>query len=90
MDEVRNNEVEGRYELDAGGDVAIAAYRREGEVISFTHTEVPEALEGQGVGKRLIAGAIEDVRRRGLKMVPLCGFVRHYVENHPDTRDLLA
>ena len=31
--------------------------------VAFTHTEVPEALEGQGVGKRLIAGALADRTR---------------------------
>jgi predicted GNAT family acetyltransferase len=87
---VRNNEAESRYELDAGGAVAMAAYRMQDGAVAFTHTEVPEQLEGQGVGTRLIAGAVEDVRRRGLKMIPLCGFVRHYVETHPEVQDLLA
>jgi predicted GNAT family acetyltransferase len=90
MGDVRHNEERGWYELKVGGDTAIAAYRREGDVLRFTHTEVPEALEGQGVASRLIAGAIEDVRRSGLTMVPLCSFVRHYVDTHPETQDLLA
>lgn len=87
---VTNNEAASRYELGSGAALAIAAYRREGDVLSFTHTEVPESLEGQGIGSRLIAGALDDVRRRGLRIVPLCGFVRHYVETHPEVRDLLA
>ena len=88
--DVSNNEAESRYELASGGAVAIASYRMQDGAVAFTHTEVPVELEGQGVGTRLIAGAVEDVRRRGLKLVPLCGFVRHYVETHPDTQDLLA
>jgi predicted GNAT family acetyltransferase len=90
MTQVRHNEERGWYELEAGGATAITAYRREGDVLSFTHTEVPEAVEGQGVGSRLVAGALEDVRRRGLRINPLCSFVRHYVETHPDVQDLLA
>ena len=88
--EVTNNEDAGQYELAAGGAVAIAAYQVEGDRISFTHTEVPEEMEGQGVGSRLVAGALDDVRRRGLKAVPLCSFVRHYVDTHPEVQDLLA
>jgi uncharacterized protein len=88
--DVRNNEAESRYELDLDGHLAIAAYRMQDGAVAFTHTEVPQALQGQGVGTRLIAGALADVRRRGLRIIPLCGFVRHYVETHPEAQDLLA
>jgi hypothetical protein len=87
---VRDNGAEGRYELEVDGALAVAAYRIEDGRISFYHTEVPEALEGRGVGGALVAGALEDVRSRGLKLVPLCSFVRHYVETHPEAQDLLA
>jgi uncharacterized protein len=79
-----------QYELRVAEDVALAAYKLEGETIRFTHTEVPRELEGQGIGSRLVRGALADVRRRGLKVVPLCAFVRHYIDTHPDTQDLLA
>ena len=87
---VRNNEEGSRYELEVDGHVALAAYRLSDGRIVFTHTEVPEALEGQGVGSRLVAGALEDVRAKGLKVVPACSFVRHYIERHRDVQDLLA
>jgi predicted GNAT family acetyltransferase len=51
---------------------------------------VPEELEGQGIASRLVAGALADVRVNGWKVVPLYSFVRHYVETHPETQDLLA
>jgi len=89
QDEVTNNSAESRYELAAGGAVAIAAYRVEEDAVVFTHTEVPQALEGQGVGSRLVRGALADVRLRGLKARPLCPFVAGYIERHPETRDLL-
>ena len=56
----------------------------------FTHTEVPDALEGRGIGKRLVKAALDDARAQGLKVVPVCPFVKHYIENHPETQDLLA
>ena len=89
-DQVTNNEAASRYELDAGGATALVVYSLSGDTLTFTHTEVPEELEGQGVGSRLVGGALEDVRRRGLRIVPVCSFVRHYVETHPETEDLLA
>ena len=88
--EVRNNRDESRYELESDGALAIAAYDEEGGRVVFTHTVVPEELEGRGIGTRLVAGAMEDVRRRGLKAVALCSFVARYMERHSEVRDLLA
>ena len=88
--QVSNNEQSGRYELVVGGFTAIAAYRREADKVVFTHTVVPEELEGQGVGSALLKGALEDVRAQGLKIVPLCSFVERYVAKHPETQDLVA
>ena len=88
--QVRREPEQDRYELKIGDDVAIAAYLQQGDVVTFTHTEVPEALEGHGVASKLIAGALDDVRQRHLKIVPECRFVASYVQRHPETQDLLA
>lgn len=90
MNKVRNNEAESRYEFVTPEGTALAAYQLRGDVIAFTHTEVPEELEGQGIGGALIEGALDDVRERGLVVLPLCSFVRHYVETHAEVQDLLA
>ena len=90
MTKTRDNPDKGRFELDEGGDTAIAAYVMEGGTIVFTHTEVPAALAGRGVGTRLIEGALTIVRDRDQRIVPACSFVDHYVRTHPDTHDLLA
>ncbi|HEY0147730.1 MAG TPA: GNAT family N-acetyltransferase [Allosphingosinicella sp.] len=87
---VTNNRADSQYELIVDGHKALAAYRLDGQQIAFTHTEVPTVLEGQGIGSRLVAGALDQVREEGLKVVPLCSFVRHHIETHPDVQDLLA
>jgi predicted GNAT family acetyltransferase len=62
-----------RYELRLDGRlIGLAAYRRRNGRIAFTHTEVDEALEGRGFGSRLAAAALDDARRHGLEVVPLC------------------
>lgn len=90
MATVRDNEAAGRYELDIDGALAIAAYQRRGNVIAFTHTETPSALQGRGVASALVKGALADVRQRGLTVLPLCRFVASYIERHAEERDLIA
>lgn len=89
--QVTDNPDAGRYEARKGEQVAgFAAYRLEGATITFTHTEVDPAFEGQGVGSVLVRGALDDVRARGLGVRPLCPFVRAYIKRHREYQDLLA
>ena len=79
------NEAQSRYELRIGEQVAaFAQYRIEGDSVCFTHTEVDEAHEGQGLGSRLAAFALDDVKRRGLKALPQCRFIASYIARHED------
>jgi predicted GNAT family acetyltransferase len=80
-----------RYELRLGGRlIGLAAYRRRSGRIAFTHTEVDESCEGRGFGSRLAAAALEDARRQGLEVVPLCPFIAHYIERRPEYGELVA
>lgn len=90
--EVRHVPEDQRYEVWAAGERAgFAAYVVDGDRIVFTHTEVPDRFEGQGVGSELVRGALADVRRGGrLRVVAECPFVAGWIEHHPDHQDLLA
>ena len=90
MDTVRDNRAEAEFELTLGRHRAVAAYQMEGDTIVFTHTVVPAAVEGRGVGSKLIRFALDSARDRGLKVVAQCSFVRAYIDKHPEYRDLLA
>jgi predicted GNAT family acetyltransferase len=87
---VRNNPARSRYELEVDGGVAVAAYVPAAGVVTFVHTQVPAALRGRGVGSRLVAGALADVRRQGMKVVARCSFVKAFMGQHPELSDLLA
>lgn len=78
-------QAQSRYEIHVDGRLAgHAAYRAEGDAIHFTHTEIDPSREGQGLGSRLAAFALDDVRTRGLKAVPRCAFIAQYVARHED------
>jgi hypothetical protein len=88
---VRDVPEESRYEIRDGDRVlGVAAYERRGDTTVFTHTEIdPDAGEG-GLGGRLVRAALDDVRSRGGSVVPLCPFVRGWIERHPDYADLVT
>ena len=92
-DEVRvsDNPSQLQYELFVAEQPAgLIRYRRLPDALALVHTEVDPQFEGQGLGARLIQGALADIRARGLHVVPICPFVRAYLDRHPGDRDLIA
>lgn len=89
-DAVRDNPTLSRFELDANGVTAVANYTIAGNVITFTHTEVPPQARGGGTASQLIAGALQAARARGLKIIPRCSFVSAYLAKHSEFQDLVA
>ena len=86
---VRNNVELNRFELDIDGHLAVANYSKLGNVITFTHTEVPPELAGKGVGSALAQGALEIVRAQKLEVVAQCPFISSFISKHPEFSDLL-
>lgn len=65
-----DNAAEKRYELDLGDDIALAEYVLGRGLIVLTHTEVPPKYEGRGIGKELVQGVLEDIRKRRSRSSP--------------------
>jgi len=92
-DEVRvvDNQGADRYEIWSDGKLAgFANYRTRPGRLVFVHTETEPGFEGRGMASRLVQGALDDVRRRGLGVMPLCPFVASYIKDHPDYQDLVV
>ena len=88
---VRDNPEELRYDaLLDGRRVGLIRYRIEPGVVVLVHTDVDEAVEGTGVGSQLVRGALDDIRARGLRLVPLCPFVAAYLRRHREYADLVG
>ena len=86
---VRNNENAGRFEIDIEGRLAVSNYTTRDDTIYFTHTEVPEALEGRGIGNVLARVALDYARANGLRVVPHCTFIASFIKRHPEYQDLV-
>jgi uncharacterized protein len=69
--------------------VAYIEYRPSGEARMLTHTEVNADMEGKGVGSAIVKYALEDIRARGERVVPMCPFVAAYLQRHPEYVDLV-
>jgi predicted GNAT family acetyltransferase len=78
-----------RFEISYQGELAgFAVYHRRGGKAYFVHTEIDPAFEGKGLGSALAAGALDAERELGEPVVPLCPFIRSFVDRHPDYADL--
>ncbi|MBY5420943.1 N-acetyltransferase [Rhizobium leguminosarum] len=80
----------GRYRIVVEGVEAEMTYSRAGtQLIIIDHTDVPAALRGRKVGERLVRQAVEDARREGVFIIPLCPFAKAQIERHPEWQDVL-
>ena len=89
--QVFDNPAEERYDAQVDGAVAGRAYYelQPGRIV-FLHTEVDPEYEGRGIGSLLAKDALDDVRSKGLRVVPRCPFIARYIREHPEYQDLLA
>jgi uncharacterized protein len=83
-DEILDNPPESRFEVEIDGHRAELVYHRSGQRLVLIHTEVPDALEGHGLGGRLVRAAVDLAAAEGLTVVPKCPFARSWLERHPD------
>ena len=87
---VRDNPEEERFEISVDGKLAgFSVYRLARDRIAFMHTEVDDEFAGQGLAKVLVAHALDEVRGRGLGVLPFCPFVRGFISKNPDYLDLV-
>lgn len=88
--ETVHNREAGRFEVAIDGELAELDYQLQGDKIIFTHTGVPPSLEGRGIGSALAEAGLTYARKENLEVVPLCPFVRSYIERKPEYQDLVS
>ncbi|WP_022698605.1 GNAT family N-acetyltransferase [Euryhalocaulis caribicus] len=87
-----DGESKGRYVARVEGiaETAEMTYSRAGTSrIIIDHTGVPTAMRGMGVGEKLVRRGVEDARKEGVKIIPLCPFAKATIEKHKELQDVL-
>jgi uncharacterized protein len=88
---IEHDQAAGRFVAPVDGGEAYLAYERRGAgTLDFQHTIVPPEARGQGVGEALVVAAFDYARTNGQRVIPSCGFVRGWLVEHPEARDLVA
>ena len=78
------------FRIEVDGQTAVLDTRSEGDRFVLVHTEVPDELEGQGIGSQLVRAALEHAAANDLTLVPECPFARSWLEKHPDEAAAVA
>ena len=88
--ELINNEHAKQYEFHVDYYIPKIEYIKSinGEIY-LTHTEVPLALEGRGIGSQLVRKVLHDIENKGLRLVPLCPFIASYIQKHPEWKRIV-
>ncbi|HEV7991008.1 MAG TPA: GNAT family N-acetyltransferase [Gemmatimonadaceae bacterium] len=87
---VSHNPAAGQFEIRTEHGTALLRYAHAGPDLDLLHTEVPDALEGQGYGAALAKAALSFAKDSGLKVIPSCPFVATYIRRHREYAPLVA
>jgi uncharacterized protein len=82
----------GRYVIRLpGGLEAEMTYRKIGDkLIAIDHTYTPPEFRGHDIAMRLLSRGVDDARREGVKIEPVCSYAVVQFRRHKNWADLLA
>ena len=91
--EIKHEETDskGAFYLERDGErLAEMTYSKAGEgMIIIDHTQVDDALRGEGVGKKLVEKGVAFARENDLKILPLCPFAKALIDKTPEFQGVL-
>ncbi|WP_336732336.1 GNAT family N-acetyltransferase [Chryseobacterium sp. VD8] len=87
-----NDPKHGNFEAFIDGNHAgLMTYTWAGEErFIIDHTEVEEAYNGKGVGKKMLLAAVDFARKNGKTIIPLCPFAKATFQKHEELQDVLV
>ena len=85
-----DNRARQRFELAEDGHVVFADYHRQPGRLVITYVEAPQALRGMGAAGRLMQAVAEQARAEGVKVLPICGYAKAWLQRHKEYADLVV
>ncbi|WP_454995027.1 GNAT family N-acetyltransferase [Bulleidia extructa] len=69
--------------------VAYCSFVEEKDVWMIEHTVVDEIYQGQGLAKKVFLKVVQEARKQGKKIVPICSYAIHQFEKDESLKDVL-
>ena len=88
--QVTDNKEKNRFETETDGHKVIIEYSVKPGILSLNHTEVPKELSGQGLASEMTEKVLLQIELRGLKVIPVCPFIKKYIDKHPEWKSIVA
>lgn len=82
MTEVRHDAATHRFTVDLEGQRAVLDYTVSGDLMTITHTGVPQSIGGRGIAAELTRVALETARARGWRVDAVCSYAAKYIREH--------
>jgi hypothetical protein len=86
--DVKHNPAENRFETWIDGQLSKLDYLEDGDTIVMMHVGVNPDHRGQGVAGKITEVALEYAKGKSLRVIPMCSYVRAYIDRHPDYVEL--
>ncbi len=87
---ITDNKEKSRFEASVDGHLALIEYSVMPNIVSLNHIEVDKELEGRGVATEMAESVLLQLELRGLKVVPICPFIKNYINKHPEWSSILV
>lgn len=59
-------------------------------IANINHTFVDASLRGQGIAGKLVADAVDEIRKKGWKATATCSYAKRWFDTHPEACDVLV
>jgi hypothetical protein len=83
MSVLKDNRGENRFEMEEGGQIVFADYRRQDGRLIIDHVEAPVSLRGTGAAGRFMEALVDTARAEGATLVPICSYAAVWLQRHP-------
>jgi uncharacterized protein len=88
---IANNEKENKFYIRLDGKEAFLKYSfKEGNIIDFQSTYVPQEFRGKDIGEAIVKEAFAYAAEKNLKVIPTCSFVQSLVKHNKEYQKLIA